>query len=221
MGVFKKVLYKLMGTSEELQALYEEKGPCPEYVEGYVALNKTTTVKKKCYAADMYLSVEMYDKAEELLAPIKIGIMSDDDERGLTEFERINLYLYTKRKEQALEIFRKDQKFLDIYWDSPAREQMAGAYYMTITLLLANNGYEDMANVYFRRAQNWTAKRDKLGIQLKICDAGMRLALHKPSGEEAYAAAEQAINEFTMYQHEWQKQAFLRQLEVMRRDAIY
>ena len=42
MGLLQKVLYKLAGTSEEVQKIYTEKGLCPEYVEAYTVEDNCT-----------------------------------------------------------------------------------------------------------------------------------------------------------------------------------
>ena len=112
MGIIKKLLNKMAGVTEEMQAIYIEKGPCSEYVDTYIAAHKNPKPYDRLLIADQLISVKRYEEAEKMLDSVKISALSDDDIKGTGHFERINLYLRTGRADEAFEIFCKNKNWI-------------------------------------------------------------------------------------------------------------
>lgn len=185
MGLMKKLVMKLSGTNEELEALYQEKGLCREYVEGRVALVKSPTIAQICTFADMYTALDDYDKAEELMntAKAKLTPLSSDDSHGHYYTVLLNLYLQTGRRTEALELLKEQQEWLGLYWGAKSRVMNAAAYYDTAATVLATQGYEDAAFRYLEFETKLNDKYDPSGMMSKISRLNLLYALHKPEAD--------------------------------------
>lgn len=216
MGILKKILYKLAGTSEELQQLYAEKGPCNEYVDACIAFQKNPSPFDKILNADLLISVERYDEAEEILDGIKINslLFSDDDIKGMGNFVLMNLYIHTGRREEAGELLRKHAKFHDIYFQSPVRKRYAPSYYDLAADILSYEGNEKAAMSFLARMQECEQKNASgFSVLPKITYARILRHLGKETWREEYAAVKSYIEGYTEYKMPWQKEYTLRLLE--------
>ena len=74
MGLKEKILYKLMGTNEEIETIYKQKGHCNEWVEAYKNGHPKMKVMDKLTLADALVSLEKFDEAEALLESVNVGI---------------------------------------------------------------------------------------------------------------------------------------------------
>ena len=160
------------------------------------------------------ISLERFSEAKELLDSINIHLLTDDDTRGIYFQTLLGYDIGTKQGEDGLLVFQEQQKFLDIYWGSPARERQSGAYYDNAARILAMNGYTDAALQYLKFEEQWAQKHDKTGFLPRIthvyilfhtlgqADAARQEAVQLRQDMEAYA-----------YQTIPQKESFMRMLE--------
>ncbi|MDE6797129.1 MAG: hypothetical protein K2J36_03855 [Ruminococcus sp.] len=212
MGILKKILYKMAGTNEEIESLYREKGPCNEWVDARIAIQKKPKTFDKALNADMLISVGRYAEAEEILDSISLNLMSDDDAKGMTLFERMNLYIHTGRYEKATEIFTQNQKFLDIYFTSPVRERYAIAYFDAISRISAYNHDEQNANNYLSHEKVFSEKYEgDFPVMFKITNVAVLKLLGSESAQSEYEKlkAEIESHDFPMV---WQKEHNLKLL---------
>lgn len=212
MGILKKILYKMAGTNEEIESLYREKGPCNEWVDARIAIQKKPKTFDKALNADMLISVGRYAEAEEILDSISLNLISDDDAKGMTLFERMNLYINTGRYEKATEIFTQNQKFLDIYFTSPVREGMSGAYFDTVARIFAVNNNEKGASHYLSLEKSFSEKRENdFPISWKITNVAVLKLLGSDAVQTEYekVKAEIESHDFPMV---WQKEHNLKLL---------
>lgn len=219
MGLLQKVLYKLAGTSEEVQKIYTEKGLCPEYVEAYHALHPKPKTFDKCLIADMYLAIDQFDKAGEILDSIHIGFMSDDDEKGMYYYVLMNYLMLTKRKDEAISILKREQKYLNIYWGSPGRARFCGAFYDCVATLSSTCGYSDIANYYYQLEQAANAKYDQTGLMSPISKLNILYAAKSPEADAQVEPIRQQIEAYNDYKNVWEKDYFLKLLEKAKRFA--
>lgn len=216
MGLLKKILYKLAGTSEELQELYMEKGLCSEYVDAYIEFHKKPKPYDKLLIVDMLGAVGRFAEAEEMLDSVKINAFSDDDLRGLGYFVRINLYICTNRRAEALEILKKNMKFLDIYFNSYARvyRKVAGAFYDAAADLFSYEGDEKAAMHYLNLEKQWSQKYEpKFPIMPRITYVRILKNLNMEIMNEEYENVKRLIEGYDGYERQWQKDSLLNLLE--------
>ncbi len=215
MGILKKILYKLAGTSEELQQLYAEKGPCNEYVDACIAFQKNPSPFDTILNADLLISVERYDEAEELLDSVKINsVFSDDDIKGMGNFVLMNLYIHTGRREAAGELLRKHAKFHDIYFQSPVRKRYAPCYYDLAADILSYEGNENAAMSFLARMQECERQKpNQFAVLSRITYVRILRHLGKEEWREEYAAVKSYIEDYTGYTKLWQKEYNLKLLE--------
>lgn len=215
MGLLKKVLYKLAGTSEELQELYKEKGPCNEYVDAVIAFQKKPSDFDKIMNADLLISVERYAEAEEILNGIKIdSLLADDDIKGMGNFVLMNLYIHTGRREGAGELLRKHAKFHDIYFQSPSRKRYAIAYYDLAADIFSYEGNEKAAMNFLNLEKQWSQKYEpKFPIMPRISYVRILKNLNMEILNEEYENVKRFIEEYDGYERQWQKDSMLDLLE--------
>ncbi len=221
MGLFKKILYKLVGTSEELEAIFQEKGYCDEWIECYCQLHPNLSFEHKTTLADVFTSLGKYREAEEILNSIKITMLDNDDTRGMYYLQWLNLYAYTHRTAQAADIMQKNQKFLDIYFTSPARERMGGAYFdaAAITAALVKNSAA--AQRYYEFELQWAKKHDETGIYPKVTKVHLLNLFEQYEQAQQEAEATKAyIESYSGFKYHWQKDAMLRLLEKVHKFEI-
>lgn len=216
MGLLKKILYKLAGTNEELQQLYAEKGPCNEYIDAVIAFQKNPSSFDKIMNADLLISAERYDEAEEILNGIKINslIFSDDDIKGMGNFVLMNLYINTGRREEAGELLRKHAKFHEIYFQSPPRKRYGMSYYATAADILSYEGNEKAAMSCLANVQESAQKyQPDYPILPKITYVVILKNLGKEEWHDEYAAVKDYIEGYKDYKMPWQKEYMLKTLE--------
>jgi len=168
MNFFMKLLCKILNESPELIELEQEKGICDEYITAYRRIYPNPDNKHKLRLADSLIALERFNEAKELLDTINIHLLTDDETQGIYFQTLLGYYIGTKQNEDGLLVFQKQQKFLDIYWSSPARERQAGAYYDNAARILAMNGYTDAALQYLKFEEQWAEKHDKTGFLPQI-----------------------------------------------------
>lgn len=215
MGFMKKVMYKLAGINEELYNLYVEKGPCEEYAEGYKALH-SKKMKPMDYTtlADIYTTLEKYDEAEEMLGHVKVGIMTDDTIKGVYLLSKLNLLLGQDKGEEAYELFKKEQKYLDIFFSAPAYRRSGMAYYDTAAVILAMNGQLQAAGYYYKLEQESSATYDNTGVYPMLTNVHMLKVMGNDiTAEEAAAKAREYISNYNEFKFKWQKEQFLGMLD--------
>ncbi len=214
MGLMKKIYYKLAGTSEELEKIYEEKGFCDEYIESYKALHKRMKLMDYITLADAYISLERYDDAEETLNNIKLGIFPSDDDKGLYIEKRIELFVCQKKYQDALALLAKENKFLNIFFSTPVYTRMAVMYYDAAAVTLAANGQLEAAQHYHQLEKKNGETYDKSGIYSKLTYVHMlKAAGIDAEAEEAYKEAKSFLENYDTYKYHWQKDYYLRLLE--------
>lgn len=155
MNFFTKLLLRFLGENPALVELRLEKGICDEYVELFRRTYPHPNKKRKIELADVLISLSRYDEAEAVLDSMKATIVDDDDTHGTYCNTLMTLYIETYRKEDGLALFRKYQKFLDLYFTSSGRNFYAPAYYDNAAVLLAMNGYTDLAGDYLGYEKQW------------------------------------------------------------------
>lgn len=214
MGIIKKLLNKMAGVTEEMQAIYIEKGPCSEYVDAYIAAHKNPKPYDRLLIADQLISVKRYEEAEKMLDSVKISALSDDDIKGTGHFERINLYLRTGRADEAFEIFCKNKKFFDIYFGSPARERMAGSFYDVAADVLSIKGDEHGAMQYISFIRKWSQKYEPaFPVMSGVSYVRVLKNLGNSQWHDEYASLKNQIENYGGYQMKWQKESTLNLLE--------
>lgn len=215
MGIFKKILYKLAGTSEELQQLYAEKGPCNEYIDALIAFQKKPSDFDKILNADLLISAERYAEAEEILDGIKINsLLSDDDIKGMGNLVLMNLYIHTGRRKEAGELLRKHTKFHDIYFQSPSRRRYAACYYDLAADILSYEGDEKAAMHFLNLEKQWSQKYEpKFPIMPRITYVGILKNLNMEIMNEEYENVKRLIEGYDGYTRQWQKDSLLNILE--------
>lgn len=212
MGLIKKILYKIVGINGKMEEIYRKKGLCNEMVDVCIANFKNPKPYYKCLIADMLISVGRYTEAEEILDSISLNLMSDDDAKGMTLFERMNLYINTGRYEKATEIFTQNQKFLGIYFTSPVREGMSGAYFDAVARIFAANNNEHGANHYLSLEKSFCEKYDAdFPIYWKITNVAVLKLFGSDTAQAEYEKlkAEIESHDFPMV---WQKEHNLKLL---------
>ena len=216
MGLMNKILCKLAGINEELQQIYEERGICDEYIDKYRALHSKKLQGMDCLIlAGMYTSRERYSESEEMLDRVKINFMTDDTLKGVYYLEKMNLLIGLKKGEEALDIFIKNQKFLDIFFSAPSQRSRAIAYYDTAAVVLAMNGRLEAAGYYYQLEQKSAETYDITGTYPRLTNVHML----KVAGNDAMAAEEaektrQYIENYDSYKYAWQKADFIRMLDI-------
>jgi len=215
MGLMNKILCKLAGINEELQQIYEERGICDEYIDKYRALHSKKLQDMDCLIlAGMYTSRERYSESQEMIDRVKIGFMTDDTIKGVYYLEKMNLLIGLKKGEEALDIFIKNQKFLDIFYSAPSQKRRAIAYYDTAAVVLAMNGRLEAAGYYYQLEQKSAETYDITGTYPKLTNVHML----KAAGNDEMAAEEaektrQYIENYDSYKFAWQKADFIRMLD--------
>lgn len=214
MGLKEKILYKLMGTNEEIEGIYKQKGHCDEWVEAYKAGHPKMKTMDKLTLADALTSLERYDEAEAILNEVKVNGFSDDITRGVYYLALMNLYIGQHRAEEALNILANQKKFLDIFYSSPAYERMSIAYYDSAAVILAMNGQYEAAAYYFELEKKSAVKYDKTGIYPMLTN----IRLLKFSGsnelaEQEAVAARNYIENYNGFTLPWQKESFFKLLD--------
>ena len=216
MGLMNKILCKLAGINEELQQIYEERGICDEYIDKYRALHSKKLQDMDCLIlAGMYTSRERYSESQEMIDRVKIGFMTDDTIKGVYYLEKMNLLIGLKKGEEALDIFIKNQKFLDIFYSAPSQKRRAIAYYDTAAVVLAMNGRLEAAGYYYQLEQKSAETYDITGTYPRLTNVHML----KVAGNYAMAAEEaektrQYIENYDSYKYAWQKADFIRMLDI-------
>ncbi len=216
MGLMNKILCKLAGINEELKQIYEERGICDEYIDKYRALHSKKLQGMDCLIlAGMYTSRERYSESEEMLDRVKINFMTDDTLKGVYYLEKMNLLIGLKKGEEALDIFIKNQKFLDIFFSAPSQRSRAIAYYDTAAVVLAMNGRLEAAGYYYQLEQKSAETYDITGTYPRLTNVHML----KVAGNDAMAAEEaektrQYIENYDSYKYAWQKADFIRMLDI-------
>ena len=214
MGLLKKVLYKLSGTSEELQRIYVEKGVCDEYFECYKKLHNKPTKLDRITVADFLIYVGRYEEAEGVLDRVKSSILDDDDIKTLYNFELMYMYILTGRREEANNIYLKYHKLIDVYFSSRLRSNVSVVYYDNAAVLAALNGNEQAAINFHSLVERWSEKYDETKIMPRISYVNILYAFgRKDEADEEYEAVKKIINDFSGYKTDWQKESFLRTLE--------
>ncbi len=216
MGILKKVLYKLAGTNEEIQQIYVEKGPCNEYIDALMAFQKKPSGFDKCLNADMLISLERYDEAEELLNSVKINAFSDDDIKSMGNYVKANLYLRTGRREEAGEIFHKNEKLFEIYFQSPSKMRYFGAYLDLAADIVSGEGDEKGAMYHIGRMRNWSQKYEpNFPVMSRISYVRVlkNLGIEKEIFQAEYDSTKSFIENYDGYKMQWQKENMLDQLE--------
>ena len=214
MGLVKKVLYKLAGINEELVQIYETKGYCDEYIDGFKALNKKMKPMDYLTLCDIYTGLERYSEAEEMLSRVSVGFMTDDTIKGMYLLNKINLLLGENKGAEAYEVFAKEQKFLDIFFSAPAYRRMGIAYYDSAAVTLAMNGRMDEAVQYYKWEKAASDKYDKTGVYPMLTNVHMLKAAGNDSLAEEFAAkAREYIENYNEFKFRWQKEQFLGMLD--------
>lgn len=212
MGLMKKILYKIVGINGEMEELYRKKGLCNELVDVCIANFKNPKPYEKCLIADMLISVGRYAEAEDVLDNIKMPLIHDKDLKGESVFERINLYVQTRRYEQATEIFSQNQKFLDIYFNSHAHEKFSGDYFGAVARIFAANNNEQGASHYLSLEKSLSEKHETdFPISWKITNVAVLKLLGSDTAQAEYEKlkAEIESHDFPMV---WQKEHNLKLL---------
>ena len=215
MGLMKKLLYKLAGINEELAQIYESKGYCDEYIEKFKALHsKKMDPMDYLTLADIYISLYRYNEAEEALSHVAVGFMTDDTIKGMYLLQRLNLYIGEGKGQEALDVFTKEQKFLDIFFSAPAYKRMGVAYYDAAAVTLAMNGQLEAAGHYYQLEKQSAEANNKSRIYPVLTNVHMlKAAGNDGMAEEAAVKAREDIMNFTGYSYPWQKEQFLDMLE--------
>lgn len=214
MGLKEKIMYKLMGTTEEIENIYKAKGFCDEWVEAFKAAHPKMKFMDKFRLADVLNSLERYSEAEALLKEIHIFQMTDELKLAMYYNTLMCTYIGQKRAGEALEVFRKQQRFLDTLFSAPLYEKYAIAYYDNAAAVLAMNGEIKGAAQYLEGEKQLAQKYDKTGIYPMITYVRM-LAL---SGDQELAREEaepvrKRIEEWDQYNYPWEKDNFLKILD--------
>lgn len=215
MGLMKKMMYKLAGINEELYNIFEQKGPCEEYAEGYKELH-SKKMKPMDYTtlADLYTTLEKYDEAEEMLSHVKINFMTDDTIKGVYLLSKLNLLVGQKKGEEAYALFTKEQKYLDIFFSAPAYRRSGMAYYDTAAVLLAMNGQLQAAGYYYKLEQESSQTYDKTGVYPMLTNVHMlKLMGNETTAQEAADKAREYITNYNEFKYVWQKEQFLHMLD--------
>lgn len=214
MGILKKLLNKMAGVTEEMQIIYNEKGPCSEYVDAYIAAHKNPKQYDRLLIADQLISVKRYEEAEQMVDSVKITVLSDDDIKGTGNFVKINLYICTGCIDEAWEIFCREKKFLDIYFGSPVRERMAGSYYDVSADILSLKGNEEGAMQYIGCIRKWSQKYEAdFPVLSKISYVRVLKNLGNTQWQDEYDSLKNYIKNYSGYQRQWQKENMLNLLE--------
>lgn len=215
MGLMKKIMYKLAGINEELVQIYETRGYCDEYIEKFKALHsKKMDPMDYLTLADIYISMERYSEAEDMLSHVSIGFMTDDTIKGMYLLQRLNLFVGEKKAEEAFALFTKEQKFLDIFFSAPAYKRMGVAYYDAAAVTLAMNGRLDAAERYYQLEKQSAEANNKSSIYPVLTNVHMlKVSGCDDMAEEAAVKARESIMNFTEYRYSWQKEQFLNMLE--------
>ncbi len=214
MGLKEKILYKLMGTNEEIETIYKQKGHCDEWVEAYKNGHPKMKVMDKLTLADALVSLEKFDEAEALLESVNVGITADDITKGTYFLVLINLYIGQNRAADALAILEKHGKFLNIFYSAPAYQRMGGAFYDSAAVVLAMNDYHDDASRYYELEKQWAAKYDKTGIYPMITNVRLlKLVGNEEAAQNEAETARNYINNYNGLDMPWQKNSFLKMLD--------
>ncbi|MBP3309788.1 MAG: hypothetical protein J6L05_03120 [Ruminococcus sp.] len=214
MGLMKKIMYKLAGINEELELLYQERGFCEEYAEKYKALHsKKMSPMDYLTLADIYISLKKYSDAEEMLSHVNIGFSTDNTVKGVYLLQRLNLYIAEGKGQEALDIFVREQKFLDIFFSAPAYKRMGVAYYDAAAVTLAMNGKLEAAGRYYQLEKQSAEANNKAKLYPVLTNVHMlKAAGNDDMAEKAAAKAREDIMNFTGYSYPWQKEQFLNML---------
>ena len=215
MGLMKKIMYKLAGINEELDLLYQERGYCDEYAEKYKALHsKKMSQMDYLTLADIYISLRRYSDAEEMLSNVKVGFTTDDTVKGMYLLQKLNLFVGEGKAEEALSVFAKEQKFLDIFFSAPAYKRMGVAYYDTAAVTLAMNGQLEAAGRYYQLEKQSAEANNKAHLYPVLTNVHMlKAAGNDEMAQEAAEKAREEIMNFTSYSYPWQKEQFLAMLD--------
>lgn len=214
MGLKEKIMYKLMGTTEEIENIYKEKGFCDEWVEAFKAAHPRMAFMDKFRLADVYNTLGRYSEAESLLKEIHVFQLTGDLKLAMYYNTLLCTYVGQKRAEDAMEVFKKWQRFLDTFFSSASFEKFAISYYDNAAAVLAMNGEIKGAAQYLEMEKQSAQKYDKTGIYPMITYVRM-LAL---SGDQELAAEEaepvrERIKSWDQYRYSWEKDSFLNILD--------
>ena len=214
MGLKEKIMYKLAGTTEELENIYKEKGFCDEWVEAFKAAHPKMKFMDSFRLADVLNSLERYSEAENILKEVRIFQMTDDLKVAMYYNTLMSTYIGQKRAEDAMEILRKWQRFFDAFFSGPLYEKYGIAYCDNAAAVLAMNGEIQGAAQYLEREKQLAQKYDKTGIYPMITYVRM-LAL---SGDQELAREEaepvrKRIEEWSQYNYPWEKDNFMKILD--------
>lgn len=214
MGLKEKIMYKLMGTTEELENIYKEKGFCGEWVDAFKASHPKMKFMDKFRLADVLNSLERYDEAEALLKEIKIFQITDDLKMAMYYNTLMCTYIGQKRAEDALELFRKHQRFFDTFFSAPLYEKYAIAYYDNAAAVLAMNGEIKGAAQYLELEKKSAQQYDKTGIYPMITYVRMlNLSGDQELAKEEAEQVRRHIEEWTQYRYSWEKDNFMKVLD--------
>ncbi len=214
MGLKEKILYKLMGTNEEIETIYKQKGHCDEWVEAYKAGHPKMKTMDKLTLADVLITLDRYSEAESLLNEAKVNGLSDDIIKGVYYLALINLYIGQKRAEEAMDVLEKQGKFLNIFYSAPAYQRMSIAFYDSAAVTLAMNGKYEAAAKYYSLEKQSAVKYDKTGIYPMLTNVHLlKLAGNDEMVEKEAEATKNYIENYNGFSLPWQKDSFLRLLE--------
>lgn len=213
MGFFNKIVLKLAGTSEELEAIYKEKGPCKEYADGYAAINENKGLLDKCHAAEKYLNIFDYQRAEQILNSVSYPKFPNDDQEGTYNSMKLILCVNTNRVKEALNIMNNHGKMLNIFWGSPVYAPVSAPYYDCVATFFALTGDEERAMYWLNLEADINLKHDKTGVLNKISKCNVLFALKKAGAQTEYESTKQYIEDNQNYTEPWQKEYFLKMLE--------
>lgn len=212
MNFFMKLLCRFLNESPELIELEQQKGICDEYICAYRRIYPNPDTKHKLRLADALITLQRFSEAREILDTFHIHPLTDDETRGIYFHTLLGYYIGTKQHGDGLLVFQQEQKFLDIYWGSPARERQAGAYYDNAARILAMSGYAEYAMQYLQFEQQWAQKYDKTGFLPQITQISILNSLGET--EKAEQEANQLRQKMEAYPYKTvpQKEAFMRML---------
>ena len=202
-----------------LKEIYELKGSyCEEYAEEYKRIHSPLKGDDYFTLAEIYIEMEDYEKAKDLLSHITPASMFDDINQGQFEHLWITILLYTQRWEDALERYKKNRSFLDVFMSNPVRASIAGDYNENAAILSAIDEEKEDVETYLSRLREWCDMFPKNRMQVSITEAEVLFATGKEEkAEDALHTIEQDILLNNKYKYEWERENMLKKLYRARR----
>ena len=203
--------------SQPILDIYREKGICGEMLQKHAEIFPDPDTGELLSRIDMLLSIGRYAEAETLLDPIYPADVPAKWQL-LYYNARMLLYAETDRNQYAYELFSVNRRMLCEYARCTVGSGAAGAFYATVSLVLAQQGdAEGSAQFCDLCAQAYGSGSNAMGMDLflpRIACADRLYALGQTSEADAYAAKLRAeMTESTAFDREWKRQHLLRMLE--------